>query len=143
MVEVAMTEAVRKLLGRTSVVAGTIAVVLSPIPLADEIVLVPVFGVMASRIGKTHGIAFKDLPWKPIATTTLAALAARATMNLAVSYIPGVAAVANAVSAVTLTQILGNYVAGACADPSAARPLGVRELATQLKDALSRRPRTA
>jgi len=142
-VEEGMTDAVRKLLGRTSVVAGTIAVVLSPIPLADEIVFVPVFGVMASRIGKAHGLAFADLPWKPIATTTLAALAARATMNLAVSYIPGVAAVANAVSAVTLTHVLGNYVDDACADPAAARPLGVRELATRLKDAIARRPRTA
>ena len=49
-----MTEAVRKLLARTSMVTGALAVVLSPIPLADEIVFLPVFGVMAARIGKTR-----------------------------------------------------------------------------------------
>jgi uncharacterized protein (DUF697 family) len=139
----AMSEAVRKLLGRTSVVAGTIAVVLSPIPLADEIALLPVFAVMTSRIGKTHQLAFRDVPWRPIASTTVAALAARATLNLAVSYIPGVAAAANAVSAVTLTHILGRYVDEVCMSPATARPLGVREIAVRMKDALSRRPQTA
>jgi uncharacterized protein (DUF697 family) len=138
-----MTDAVKKLLARTSVVTGAIAVVLSPIPLADEFVFLPVFGVMASRIGKTHGLTAGQVPWRPIASTTLAALTARATLNLAVSYIPGVAAVANAVSAVTLTRLLGNYVDDACANPSAARPLGVRELATRMKDAITRRPQTA
>ncbi len=138
-----MTDSVKKLLSRTSVVTAAIAVVLSPIPLADELVFLPVFGVMASRIGRAHGLTFGQVPWRPIASTTLAALAARATLNLAVSYIPGVAAAANAVSAVTVTRLLGNYVDDACANPSAARPLGVRELATRMKDAITGRPHTA
>jgi uncharacterized protein (DUF697 family) len=134
-----MTEHVRKLVSRTSVVAGALAVVLSPVPLADELAFIPVFGVMASRIGKQHGLALGDVPWRPIARTTFAALAARATLNLAVSYIPGVAAVANAVSAVTVTHMLGRYVDGACADPASAVPLGVREIAGRLRDAIARR----
>jgi uncharacterized protein (DUF697 family) len=137
-----MTDGVRKLVARTSVVTGAIAVVLSPIPLADELLFLPVFGVMASRIGKTHGLGMREVPWRPIARTTLAALAARATMNLAVSYIPGVAAVANAVSAVTVTHMLGRYVDAACADPDAAHPLTVREIAGRLKDAIARREPT-
>ncbi len=132
-----MSEAVRKLVARTSYVSGAIAVVLSPIPLADEIAFLPVFGVMAARIAKTHGLAMKDVPWRPIATTTLAALAARATVNLAVSYIPGVAAVANAVSAVTLTRMLGSYVDEACAQPKAAQALSVKEIVARMKDALA------
>lgn len=138
-----MTEGVRRLVARTSAVTGAIAVVLSPIPLADEIVFLPVFGVMTARIGKTYGLGLRDVPWRPIARTTLAALAARATLNLAVSYIPGVAAVANAVSAVTVTHMLGRYVDGACRDPSGARALGVREIAARLKDAIARRDPTA
>ena len=134
-----MTDAVGKLVSRTSFFAGAVAVVLSPVPLADELVFIPLFGVMASRIGKQHGLALRDVPWRPIAATTIAALTARATVNLAVSYIPGVAAVANAVSAVTLTRVLGGYVDGACADPGAARALSVREIADRLKDALLRR----
>jgi uncharacterized protein (DUF697 family) len=134
-----MTERVRKLVSRTSVLTGALAVVLSPIPLADELAFLPVFGVMTSRIGKQHGLALRDVPWRPIAQTTLAALAARATLNLAVSYIPGVAAAANAASAVTVTHLLGSYVDGACADPAGAVPLGVREIAGRLRDAIARR----
>ena len=134
-----MTDQVDKLVARTSFVAGAIAVVLSPVPLADEIAFLPVFGVMASRIAKTHGLARGDVPWRPIAATTLAALAARATINVAVSYIPGVAAVANAVSAVTVTRMLGSYVDGACAAPGEARALSVKEIAARLKDALRAR----
>jgi uncharacterized protein (DUF697 family) len=134
-----MTDRVRKLVARTSVVTGTLAVVLSPIPLADEIVFLPVFGVMTARVGKAHQLRLRDVPWRPIARTTIAALAARATLNLAVSYIPGVAAVANAISAVTVTHMLGRYVDGACADPRSAQPLTVREIAGRLKEAIARR----
>jgi len=131
-----MTDAIRKLVARTSYVTGALAVVLSPVPLADEIAFLPVFGVMAARIGKVHGLAFKDVPWRPIAATTLAALTARATINVAVSYIPGVAAVANAVSAVTVTRMLGNYVDATCAEPLAARAMSFKEIAQHMKDAL-------
>jgi uncharacterized protein (DUF697 family) len=131
-----MTEIVRKMVARTSYLTGALAVVLSPVPLADEIAFLPVFGVMASRIAKTHGLAMKDVPWRPIAATTVAALAARATVNVAVSYIPGVAAVANAVSAVTITRMLGSYVDDACSHPGAAQALSVKEIVARMKDAL-------
>jgi uncharacterized protein (DUF697 family) len=134
-----MTSAVKKVVKTTSMVAGALAVVLSPIPLADEIAFLPIYGFMAARIGREHGLRFREVPWRPIATTTLAAMAARATVNVAVSYIPGVAAVANAVSAVTVTRLLGDYVDGACREPAAARPLSVREVAVRLKTALLRR----
>jgi uncharacterized protein (DUF697 family) len=130
-----MTESVRKLVSRTSYVAGAIAVVLSPIPLADEVALLPVFGVMTGRIARTHGLKLRDVPWRPIATTTLAALTARATLNLAVSYIPGVAAVANAVSAVTITHLLGRYVDETCESPDAAQSLSMKEIVQRMRPA--------
>jgi uncharacterized protein (DUF697 family) len=134
-----MTESVKKVVSRTSYVTGALAVALSPIPLADELAFLPIFGVMATRIGKAHGLVLRDIPWKPIAATTLGALAARATVNVAVSYIPGVAAVANAVSAVALTRMLGAYVDDACENPNAAQPLSVREISARLKSALRKK----
>ncbi len=136
-----MTERTRRIVTRTSYVAGALAVILSPVPLADEIAFLPVFGVLASRIGKEHGLPLREVPWRPIAATTLAALTARATINVAVSYIPVVAAVANAVSAVTVTRVLGSYIDDACSRPAGARPLSVKEIAARLKDAV--RGRTA
>jgi len=137
-----MTESVRKLVARTSYVTGALAVVLSPVPLADEIAFLPVFGVMATRIAKTHGLAMRDVPWRPIVATTVAALAARATVNVAVSYIPGVAAVANAVSAVTVTRMLGSYMDQACGEPGATQALSFKEIAGRMRDAL-RKPKVA
>jgi uncharacterized protein (DUF697 family) len=134
-----MDESVRKAVNRTALLTGAIGVVLSPIPLADELVFVPIFGVMAAQIGKAHGLAFKQLPWRPIAETALATLTARAALNVAVSYVPGVAAVANAVSAVTATKLLGRYIDDACANPAAAHPLSIREATERLKEALSLR----
>jgi uncharacterized protein (DUF697 family) len=137
-----MTGAAKQTVRRTSLVAGAIAVVLSPIPLADEIALMPVFGVMAARIGKGRGLAPRDIPWRPIGATAIAALAARAAVNVTVSYIPGVAAVANCISAVTVTHMLGSYIDDACADPANAHPLTVREVSERLRDAIARRRAT-
>lgn len=136
-----MDETVRQAVNRSAIVAGVLGVVLSPIPLADEIAFVPVLAVLATRIGKSHGLGFRQVPWRPIAKTTVAALTARAALNLAVSYIPGVAAVANAVSAVTTTKLLGRYMDDACADPASAHPMSIAEVTGLLKEALTfRRP---
>jgi len=116
-----------------------LAAVLSPLPLADELVFVPVYGVMAARIGKHHGLATRDVPWRPIVTTALAALGARAAVNVTVSYIPGVAAVANAISAATVTQILGAYVDAACDAPEHARAMTMREIGERIREKLKSR----
>src|SRR5436305_2043251 len=117
MAEIPPRPEVSRIINRTSVVTMALAAVLSPIPLADELAFVPVYGIMAARIGKHHGLAPRDVPWRAIATTALAALGARAALNVTVAYIPGVAAVANAISAATVTQVLGAYVDAACDAP--------------------------
>jgi uncharacterized protein (DUF697 family) len=105
---------VKSVVFQTSVVSAALGVALSPIPLADELLLVPVYGVMAARIGKVRGVGFASLPWKPIGGAIAAGLAARAAANAAFAFIPGVAAVANAVSAAALTRVLGGYIDAAC-----------------------------
>jgi hypothetical protein len=47
--------------------------------------------------------------------------------------------VANAISAVTVTNILGAYVDDACADPASARPLRVQDIGERLKEAVAKR----
>jgi uncharacterized protein (DUF697 family) len=130
-----MSPGVERLIRRTSLLTAGLGVVFSPIPLIDELLLFPIYGVLASRISKDHGLAFGQVPWKPIATTAVAGLAARAAVNVTVSYIPGVAAVANAVSALALTQFFGRYVDEACAHPTEARPLSVQEVVSHFRAA--------
>lgn len=105
---------VKSVVFQTSVLSAALGVVLSPIPLADELLLVPIYGVMAARIGKARGLGFTALPWKPIGGAIAAGLVARAAANAAFAFVPGVAAVANAVSAAALTRVLGAYVDAAC-----------------------------
>ena len=112
-----MKSHVEKIVDRASAVAAGVGVVLSPIPFADEAVLMPVLGVMTVKIGQVHGLRWKELPWKPLAKTALGGMVARATVNLGLSYVPFVAAVTNAASAVTLTGAFGAYADRACADP--------------------------
>jgi uncharacterized protein (DUF697 family) len=105
---------VKSVIWRTSVLSAAMGVVFSPIPLVDEILLMPVYGVMAARIGKAHGLGFGQVPWKAVFGAAAAGLAARAALNVSFAFIPGVAAVANAVSAAALTRVLGGYVSGVC-----------------------------
>jgi uncharacterized protein (DUF697 family) len=109
-----LKQEVRKIVRQTGLFSGVVAVALSPVPLADEAVLLPTLAFMAARIGRAHGVGTLELPWRRVASATLAALGARATVNLAVSYMPGVAAAANAVTAIAMTQWLGAYVDRAC-----------------------------
>jgi len=128
-----MTPGVERLIRRTSIATGALGVILSPIPLADELLLLPVYAFLSLRIGKDHSLDARAIPWRPICTTTLAGLAARAAVNVTVSYIPGVAAAANAATAVALTQFLGRYVDEACAHPENATPLGVKDVIERIR----------
>ena len=134
-----MTPEVSKIVHGTSIATATIAVILSPIPLADEIVFVPVYVVLTSKIGRTHGLEFGEIPWKPILRTVFTALAARAIANIAVAYIPGVAAAANAVTAAALTEYFGLYVDTTCADPTRATTPTVKEIVEDLKKQIADR----
>jgi uncharacterized protein (DUF697 family) len=117
----------------SSVTSAAIGAVLSPVPLADELALAGVYFVMARRIVRAHGLAGKAAPWRAMARTGVNGLVARAVANLAVSYIPGVAAVANAATAALLCEIFGAAFDEACADPANARAISVRDLGARLR----------
>ncbi len=103
-----------KILRTTTWVSAATAVVLSPIPFADEVVLFGVYAGMSVSIGKKYALSARDVPWRSIAKRTALGLAARAAVSGLVGFIPGVAAVANAVSAAALTHRLGRFIEGEC-----------------------------
>jgi uncharacterized protein (DUF697 family) len=131
---------VKATIHRTSVVAAVIGAVLSPIPLADEIVLMPVFAVMTRSIARQHALPKGRVPWKPILGTAAAGLGARAAVAVTVSYIPGVAAVTNAASAALLTELFGQYVDVACAAPEEARVLSMKQMLEAMRERFRERP---
>lgn len=127
------SDEVDRLIRRTSIASAAVGVVLSPIPLADELVLLPMYAVMTTRIAKQNQLPLSRVPWRPVLATAVAGLAARAAVDVTVSYIPVVAAVANAVSAVALTQLFGRYVDGACKDPEGTKGITVKEILAMLR----------
>jgi hypothetical protein len=133
-----MDPRVARLVHRTGLVNAAIGAVLSPIPLADEIVLFPIFGWLTGRIARLHELPDERIPWGPIRATRVAALVARAGLNVTVAYIPGVAAFANAVSAFAVTELVGRYVDELCRDPEAARAMTVQDIVEKLREKLKR-----
>jgi uncharacterized protein (DUF697 family)/ElaB/YqjD/DUF883 family membrane-anchored ribosome-binding protein len=119
---------VQRIIDQSSVLAAGLGVVLSPIPLADEVLLLPLLGTMTVRIGRAHGVGWREIPWKAVGKTAAGALVARAAVNLGVSFIPFVAAAANAASAATLTGTFGAYADRVCGDPTQAHAETVEEL---------------
>ncbi len=129
---------VQRIVDQSSVVAAGLGLVLSPVPLADEVLLLPLFGTMAFRIGRAHGLGWKMVPWKVIAKNAVGGLAARATVNLGVAYIPVVAAAANAASAAALTGAFGAYADRACSDPAQAHSETLDELKIDVRELADR-----
>jgi uncharacterized protein (DUF697 family) len=140
-----MKMVVQRIVDRSSAVAAGLGVLLSPFPLADEALLLPVLGTMTIRIGHAHGLGWKELPWRAITKTAVGGLVARATLTFGVSYIPFIAAAANAASAATLTGAFGAYADRACEHPAQAHletldelKLDVRELTDRWRRLCSR-----
>ena len=90
------------------------AAILSPIPLADEFVIAPGLLGLAAVIGRGQGLPLGAMPWRVLGKAALVGLAARASANVAVSCIPGVAAVANAATAFALTRAYAEWAERAC-----------------------------
>jgi uncharacterized protein (DUF697 family) len=128
---------VRALVHKTTILSATIGVVLSPIPLLDEIVLIPVFAQMTRRIAKLHALA--KVPWRPIVKSTAVGLIARGMVNIPFAPVPGVSTAVDAATAAALTEILGEYVDAVCRDPESAQPLKVREVASMLQRAVRKK----
>jgi Ca2+-transporting ATPase len=124
---------------RTSALSAILGAVLSPVPFADEVALVPIYGLLARRLSKIHGLALRTTPWRPMTVSTVKGLAARGVVNFGASFVPGVDAVVFASTAAALTEILGNHYDQACTDPAEARTLEFRSLVSTLSSRMEAR----
>ena len=114
-----MTPRASRIVRASGLGAAAIAAVLSPIPLADELVMGPGLLGVGAVVGLDRGLALRELPWRALAATAAAGLGARAALNLAVASFPGVAAVVNAATAFALTQAYAEWADRACAGATA------------------------
>lgn len=123
---------------RAAVAAAGISVVLSPLPLADELALLPLYALLTVRVARTRGRAVRDVPWRPLAKIAFVGLAIRGAVDVTTSGIPGVAAVVNATTAVALTKVYGACVDRVCREPAEVTAVSMRDVL----DAMGARPST-
>jgi uncharacterized protein (DUF697 family) len=102
--------------------SAVVAAILSPIPLADEFVIAPGLLGLAAIIGHRHGLSLGAMPWRALGRGALVGLAARASANLAVASLPGLAAVANAATAFALTRAYAEWAERTCRARQAGSP---------------------
>lgn len=114
-----MTPRARRIVQASGLGAAAIAALLSPVPLADELVIGPGLLGIGAIVGLDRGLTWRELPWRSLAVTAAAALGARAALNLAVTSVPGVAAVVNAATAFALTRAYAEWAEQACAGATA------------------------
>ena len=110
------TSCARAIRAATFASAGA-AAILSPLPLADEVLLAAVYAALALVLARIHEVPAAEVPWAALAATTLKGLAARGAATVTVALVPGVAAVANAASAAALTELIGRYFDASIAAP--------------------------
>jgi uncharacterized protein (DUF697 family) len=133
--DVTTDRAIRK----ASIAAAGLAVVLSPIPFADEIALLPIYGWLTVRVARARGRGARYVPWRALTRTALAGLAVRAAVNAPTATLPGVAAAMNAVTAVGLTATYGACVDYVCRAPSELTAIGPRDVLAALRTRMRRR----
>jgi uncharacterized protein (DUF697 family) len=121
-----MTPEARSIITRTDLLAAGLGVILSPIPLVDELILPPLWLLMTARIARAQKTPLLSVPWGRVSAVALGGLTLRFVVNAAVSVLPGIAAVVNATTAVALTEIVGRTAAGSPASSGeSASPVAV------------------
>jgi len=122
-----------------SATTAVVSFVTQPIPLLDELVVIPMHYLLCVRLASAHGVKRKDLPWKQIKKIIWYGAGARVLANVSLGLVPVVGMFSNAVTAIALTEYLGHYIAEVVAHPDRTAPditmAGLKELfATAMKN---------
>ena len=97
-----------------TIAAAVGAAALSPVPMADEVLLLPTFLGLGAVVGRRHGLDLRQIPWATLGKAAVLVLTSRAGFNATVAFVPGVAAAVNATTAYALTSTYGNWVDSVC-----------------------------
>ena len=105
-----------------SATTAVVSFVTQPIPLLDELVVIPMHYLLCVRLASAHGVKRKDLPWKQIKKIIWYGAGARVLANVSLGLVPVVGMFSNAVTAIALTEYLGHYIAEVVAHPGRPAP---------------------
>jgi hypothetical protein len=99
-----------RLTAKYSVITAITAFVTQPIPVADEIVVLPMHYWFAGVFIRKAGSGILRAPWLAVSAIIWGGVGARIASRLTLGFLPPAGAVANAVSSGAVTALLARYL---------------------------------
>ena len=134
-----MEPKIRRLILNYSIKSAVVSVVAHPVPAVDEILIIPVHYWFSMKMARAHDAQILDLPWRQVHTIIWGGAAARFCSDVAFSLVPVAGLFAHALTAIALTEFLGQYLHEALRKPGSPPPVTIQIV----KDSLLRRVKTA
>jgi uncharacterized protein (DUF697 family) len=135
-----MTTETRRILRRYRIASAVTSVVTHPVPLVDELFVIPIHYAFVVRLARARGVKVRDVPWRQVQQLIWGGAGVRFGFDLAFGVVPVAGAIAHAITASALTQVLGEYLDEALDKPSSPPPVTVQGIKQSL---LRRLPRWA
>jgi len=112
----------RRLTNKYSGVAAVASFFAQPVPVLDELIVVPLHYRLIRRLAEERGVSPKTLPWPQLRRIIWYGAAARLVGNLSVGFVPVVGMFSNAITAIALTEYLARYLDDVLANPDREPP---------------------
>jgi uncharacterized protein (DUF697 family) len=92
--------------------AGVAAVgfFVEPIPLLDEMLMIPMQYALVASLARAHGQALSSAPWGKASLIIWGGVGLRSISELLFTFVPVVGPASNAALALATTEVLGHYV---------------------------------
>ena len=130
----------RRITNVYSSVTAVAAFVTQPVPLLDELIVVPIHYVLCVKVARSRGVSILKLPWRPIKKIIWYGAGARLVANFSLGLVPVVGMFSNAITAIALTEYLGRYLDEVIAHPDRPPPeVSMESLKELFANALKKR----
>ena len=138
-----MDPAIRRMTTRYSALTAVASFVTQPIPVVDEIVVIPIHYWFAGAVTRRHGRGVLGAPWWQLHKIIWGGAGVRAASRFTLGFVPLAGAVSNAITATVVTELLSEYLDEALGDRGRTPPrVTLRSLLGTMKRRLARDART-
>jgi uncharacterized protein (DUF697 family) len=112
----------RSITNMASGIAAATAFITQPVPVLDELAVIPIHYYLVLRLARERKVSIFKLPWRNIQHIVWYGAGARLLTHISLGLIPIGGGIANAITAVALTEYLSRYMDEALTDPKAKPP---------------------
>jgi uncharacterized protein (DUF697 family) len=105
-----MERKTRRITNAYSGVAAVAAFFTQPVPMLDEVIVVPIHYGLTVRLAQSRGVSIFKLPWRSVQRIIWYGAGARLVANMSLGLVPVVGAFANSITAVALTEFLARWL---------------------------------